>query len=184
MKSEYRKSISKDYSQNKSTKIRWLKTLKFIKKDIEVKSALDIGDRTEMTDMLEKFYNVQFENTNIDLDTELLEGKFDFISCFEVIEHLYNPLHCLSQIHQVLQPNGILYLSTPLGKPNFLWADTHFHEMNKTSLLSLIKRSGLKVKRYKLVHTRPYSFYISGFKPLLRSLFDRTQILELIPNNK
>jgi ubiquinone/menaquinone biosynthesis C-methylase UbiE len=38
---------------------------------------------------------------------------FDGAYCCEVIEHLDNPRACLIEIHRVLKPQGLLYLSTP-----------------------------------------------------------------------
>lgn len=37
----------------------------------------------------------------------------DVAFCFEVLEHLGNPYNCLSEIKDILKPDGLLYLSVP-----------------------------------------------------------------------
>jgi len=135
----YRKKINSEYSQLDTNTIRWSRTLDFIGTCDKVKSGLDIGDRTSFTLELEKVFGCVFKNTNIDLDTDRIKGEYDVITAFEIIEHLYNPLHCLEQIRKALIANGRLYLSTPLGKPYLLWAPGHFHEIHRERLYSLFK---------------------------------------------
>jgi len=42
-----------------------------------------------------------------------LEGRFDFVLCADVLEHLRNPESLLRQIHGVLAPDGTLLASLP-----------------------------------------------------------------------
>lgn len=39
--------------------------------------------------------------------------SFDVITCLQVIEHLTNPEHLLTEIYRILKPGGVLILSTP-----------------------------------------------------------------------
>ena len=94
-------------------------------------------------------YNINFESTNIDLDTEPLNGEYDIITSFEVLEHLFNPLFNLIEIKRVLKPNGVLYISTPLYKPRIIKSPYHFHEFSEDELMNLIKRADFLVKRKK-----------------------------------
>jgi SAM-dependent methyltransferase len=43
------------------------------------------------------------------------EKSFDVALCTEVLEHVPKPIDALKEISRVLKPNGILYLSAPLG---------------------------------------------------------------------
>ena len=175
----YRKKINSEYSQLDTNTIRWSKTLDFIGTCDKVKSGLDIGDRTSFTLELEKVFGCVFKNTNIDLDTDRIKGEYDVITAFEIIEHLYNPLHCLEQIRKALIANGRLYLSTPLGKPFFLWAPGHFHEIHRERLYSLFKRAQFRIIRQNTFRIHPAYFYLTGFRPLLRGIFEKVQIYEL-----
>ena len=115
----------------------------------------------------------------IDLDEGELTGEYDVITALEIIEHLFNPLHLLKEISNVLKEGGKLYLSTPKGKPHFLWSKDHFHEMNEKSLMSLINRAGFNVIRKNEIRIQPLSFYFRGIRPLLRLIYERHWLMEL-----
>jgi len=178
MKSPYRNTIDYEYFNTPHVEIRWEKTLSFIDK-FHANLGLDIGDRTPFTDQLESHYHCPFANTTIDLDEGKLTGEYDVITALEIIEHLFNPLHLLKEISSVLKEGGKLYLSTPKGKPHFLWSKDHFHEMNEKSLISLIHRAGFKVLRKDEIRIQPLSFYFRGIRPLLRLIYDKRLLLEL-----
>lgn len=179
MDSPYRTVVDSAYNTKIHNRVRWKKIGEFLPKVEKVERGLDVGDRSVFTDILERFYDCRFDNTTGDLDTDLLRGDYDIITCFDVIEHLYNPLHCLLQIKSVLQDDGLLLLSTPLFKPHFLWSENQFHEMLYRSLTHLIQRANLKIVRQRKITTLPWWRYITGFRPLLRGLLDRTIIMEL-----
>ena len=98
--------------------IHWEKTQAFLN-NYNAKRGLDIGDRTPFTDQLESFFNCPLENTTFDLDEGKLEWKYDIITVIEIIEHLFNPLHLLTEIAGILKDGGKFYLSTPKGKTFF-----------------------------------------------------------------
>ncbi|MCC7430963.1 methyltransferase domain-containing protein [bacterium] len=163
--------------------IRILHTLDFIGNHKTAKS-LDVGERNPITPLLEKQLQTKIENTSIDLDTEKLEGNFDTVFCFEVVEHLMNPLHLLLEIRSCLTSNGTLFLSTPLHKPHFLWDKHHFTELDFGRLKTLVTRAGFTITKSKIVRSRPLWWYFRGFRPLLRLFFNRTIILELKISHK
>jgi len=179
MSSPYRNNIDFNFNSSEHVKIRWQKTLKFLEENKAINNGLDIGDRTDFTMKLEKFYKCSFNNTNIDLDTEKLSGNYDIVTAFEIIEHLFNPLHFLLEIKNILNEDGTLYLSTPKGKPYFLWSKEHFHEMGYKRLFSLIDRAGFKIIRKQEIRIQPIYFYFTGVRPILRFFFEKHLILEL-----
>ena len=178
MKSPYRNTIDSEYLNASHVEIRWKKTLSFVDK-FHADFGLDIGDWTPFTDQLEAHYDCPFANTTIDLDEEELTGEYDVVTALEVIEHLFNPLHLLKEISGVLKEGGKLYLSTPKGKPHFLWSKDHFHEMRYDRIKTLINRAGFRIIRKKEIRIHPIRFYFSGFRPLLRLIYDKHLLLEL-----
>ena len=46
-------------------------------------------------------------------DVQELEGKFDLITCMEVIEHVADPAMFVKALARRLEPNGLLVMSTP-----------------------------------------------------------------------
>lgn len=181
MNSPFRNRIDKIYTNARTTQKRWKITMKFLAEFPDAKSGLDLGDRTSFTEELESFFDCPFTNSTIDLDIGSIEEKHDIITAFEVIEHLFNPLHCLLEVRNSLNPNGRLYLSTPKSKPKFLSSPEHFHEMTERSLEALFKRAKFKVARKISFSVHSSWFYLTGIRPLLRSVFDRHWLFELIP---
>ena len=145
----------------------------------ELGKVLDIGVRNPLGALLGKHYNIELDNTEIDLDIGELSGKYDTIFCFEVIEHLFNPLHCLLGVHRILKSDGRLFLSTPKGKPHFLWWKDHFHELHIAELINLFGRARFEVIRIKCIRYRPLCWYFTGFRPFLRLFFERRFLIEL-----
>lgn len=184
MQTPFRKQVNDAYVQTGATQRRWKKTLNFLKGVMPAKSGLDIGERTPLTDKLEGLFGCTFENTNIDLDTGSIENRYDVVTAFEVIEHLFNPLHCLLEIRKALNPEGRLYLSTPNSKPNFLWSSEHFHEMSERSLTELFNRAKFKVLRKTTVRIHGFGFYFTGIRPVFRGFFDKRWLFELVPVNQ
>jgi len=181
MHNHFKTQITESYSKAPSTKIRWEKSLNFLGDLNNVKTALDIGDATGLTKLMEKKFGILFNNTEEDLDSNRLHGKYDLVTSFEVLEHLFNPLFHLEQLHKILKPEGSLILSTPLAKPRFLWSDEHFHELSKKSIYALFDAAGFKIIRQELFKVYPLSFYFRGVRPVIRLFFDRIQIYELKP---
>lgn len=179
MTSPFRTVIDDAYGEMRSNQIRWGKTMSFLAPMESATCGLDIGDRTPFTSELESFFGCPFDSTAVDLDVDILAGRYDIVTCFEVIEHLFNPLHCLLQIEKVLASDGRLYLSTPRYKPHVVWDPQHFHEMSSRSIGSLIDRAGFTIIRQKVITILPWWFYFTGFRPLIRGLFDRIWLFEL-----
>lgn len=82
---------------------------------------------------------------------ELLEREtngFDLITCFEVIEHMHVPdgAKLLSAARQLLAPEGVFLLSTPVfdGKGK---ARNHIHEYTVEELQAAIAAAGLVVEK-------------------------------------
>lgn len=86
------------------------------------------------------------------------EQSFDVVTCFEVIEHVADPLLLLENIKRVLRPGAALIISTPNRRANTPWWPTnacaslsspfHLREYTPDSLLRLLSRSFSEVELY------------------------------------
>jgi hypothetical protein len=184
MQSRYRTVIDKAYLDDPAHGVRWRKTLEFLRGSslvgASLASGLDLGDRTPFTLSLEQLFGCPFGNTTVDLDLESLSGSFGVVTAFELLEHLYNPLHALLEVRRLLAgQEALLFVSMPLWKPSFLASPDHFHEMTRTSALSLFRRGGFRVVRSAEFRIRHPLFYLTGMKPLLRAWYEKVQIYEL-----
>jgi hypothetical protein len=184
---EFRTAVDGAWSAGPAHRMRWKKSLAFVRESgaipLPVRAGLDIGDRTPVTEMLEAHFGCRFDNTAVDLDTEPLDvtTRYPVVTAFEVIEHLYNPLHLLLEIREALDPapSSRLFLSTPAWKPRFLQSPDHFHEMPKRSLDALLSRAGFEVARSAGFGIRSHLFCLRGVRPLLRCIFEKIRIYEL-----
>lgn len=176
-KSRYRLTQD-ELQQSSKNNLRIQKTLEFVNTHKPSK-ALDIGERNPLTPLLEKKFDIKIENTSIDLDEEKINDKFDTIFCFEVLEHLMNPLFFLKNLRNTLDDNGVLFLSTPTHKPHFLWDKHHFTEYDFDRLKNLLNRSGFKIIKYQKVRTRPIWWHLTGLRPFIRLFINKSIILEL-----
>jgi hypothetical protein len=172
------------YLNDPAHRIRWQRTLDFLRGSSpfasRLSSGLDLGERTPFTALLEQHFSSPFENSSVDLDLEPLSGSFGVVTAFEVLEHLYNPLHALLEVRHLLAGDDArLFVSMPLWKPSSLASPDHFHEMTRSEALSLFSRAGYAVLRSAEFRIRHPLFYLTGVKPLLRAWYEKVQIYEL-----
>jgi SAM-dependent methyltransferase len=79
--------------------------------------GLDFGAGTGpvITKVLrENGYSVNLYDPIFNKNKEVLNLKYDFIACCEVIEHFYNPRKEFSLLNKLLKPNGKLYCMTAI----------------------------------------------------------------------
>lgn len=74
------------------------------------------------------------------------DARFDMVICTQVIEHVPDPTAVLTELHRVLKPGGMLYLTTPL-----FFAEHHapfdFYRYTQFGLRHLAERAGFAVQR-------------------------------------
>lgn len=88
------------------------------------------------------------------------DKKYDIISMGDVIEHLDDPQKGLKKIHNLLEDNGVLWISTPNYKSAFnrlhktttaMWNEPwHITYFDKNGLENLLKSSGFKLLDYRI----------------------------------
>ena len=90
------------------------------------------------------------------------DRAFDFVVCFETIEHISDDREFLREVRRVLRPDGLLLISTPNkdissvnGEPVNPW---HVREYTLDSLVELLGSAGLTVREV----------YVQSFPPRIR----------------
>ena len=158
---------------------RFNQTIKFIL-PLEGKIA-DCGESNPMKMLIENHLHKKIKSLNWNFN-ELCpyDEDFDVILCFEVLEHIYNPLLFLEEIKDRLTLNGKIYLSTPYQRPQLLKAKHHYHEIPTDRLMWLFKAAKLKIVREgKVTISGNWYEHLKGIRPMLR-YFQKSRIYEII----
>ena len=112
------------------------------------------------------------------------DSCFDIITCFDVLEHIEEPLIALSEINRILKEGGLFMVSTPnISSVGLQWKGENWYGYHKThvSLLSskvwceLFANTGFKILDvfYDTLWDTPYFNHVPTllqhlfFKPLL-----------------
>jgi len=154
-------------------------TIKFcdFKKDAIV---LDIGVENKMGIRISKEKNVFVCNTSSDLDYLITAGvdvMYDYVTCFQVIEHLMNPRLFFDNLYRITTEDVILYLSYP-SRLKIMWNDEeHFHEYDRLRFEYLLKKTGWKIVREKKIYV---SIKPNGIRPLIRNFMPQTIIYKIV----
>lgn len=79
-----------------------------------------------------------------------VEGLFDVITLFDVIEHVDDDLAALRAVRELLRPGGLLVVTVPALM--MLWSDHdvanhHFRRYEKQQLSSVLERAGFSIER-------------------------------------
>jgi len=83
--------------------------------------------------------------------TELPSEYFDICVLFDVIEHVYDPVGFLRKIHELLKPDGVIFIVTPsldswsarLMKSNWVEFKTeHLHYFNRQTIQNILAKTG------------------------------------------
>ena len=138
------------------------------------KRCADIGTPNPKMELLKEF--MELDVTQVvapDFNFAVLDegAQYDAVFCFEVIEHLQNPMWFMREVRELMAPGGVLYLSTP-SNPRCLKYDYHFHEMSRSMLETWILRPlGLHIVRHRRFNfVNNWRAALIGVRPLLRAL--------------
>jgi len=160
---------------------RYARTLSFLEKVI-AKSAriLDLGPVNPLSRMmLDKGYRVQNTPEHIDLDMDygiVTDPQFDFVTAFEIFEHLVSPFPLL----QAIKTPGLiasvplkLWFADAYWNENDPW-DRHYHEFEPRQFDMLLNKAG-----WNIVASEKWTSYDNkiGLRPLLRRFTNRYYIV-------
>ena len=116
------------------------------------------------------------------------DDSFDWISCLDVIEHVFDPEHLLDEIYRVLQRNGTLILTTPnirfidfinplllkgvfpkTSQDRGSYDGGHLHYFTFRDIKKLISRAGFRVVRERGYDEKKYfSVKVAAFKMMMK----------------
>lgn len=96
---------------------------------------LDLGGRFNSP---EGYISVDFKGGDIRCDLNerwpFDDSSVGVIRAFDIIEHLKNPIHTMSEIHRVLVPGGYAFIEVPSTDGRGAWQDpTHISQWNENS---------------------------------------------------
>lgn len=158
---------------------QWRKdfTINYLKNlNTDFGKSLDIGNQNPFSVRLKNELSLKsLSDTDFDLNYPKEMGeKFDTIFCFEVLEHIQNPLLFLDWCAEHLNKSGKLYLSTPVGgfPSKLMWPNSHFHEMDQYRIEVLFKLSKLNINKNKIIKAPSKAYLETGLiRPIFRILF-------------
>lgn len=89
------------------------------------KQCLQIGVREEVLQKygpnwvsVDKFDEREFIDHHDDIhDLHFADNTFDAVACIAILEHLPMPSVAVAQLHRVLKPGGVIWISLPMSYP-------------------------------------------------------------------
>lgn len=92
-------------------------------------------------------------------ELEGYDGKFDFLTAFELFEHLSDPLVFAKKVYQLLKPGGYFWMTTLNGQGfdiQLLWEKSkavtpphHLNFFNPKSLSAMLEKAGFVIEDVK-----------------------------------
>ncbi len=77
--------------------------------------------------LIERDYPVSVYDPFFSKTPELLEKKYDFITCCETVEHFFKPAEEFLKLHSLLNPSGLLCISTAMLKNVDEFSNWYYH---------------------------------------------------------
>ena len=106
--------------------------------------------------------NINFEILDIEKDIKI-NGKYDYVFAFEVLEHLRNPAKALKNIKKMLKDKGVLIFSTPIPTKEMLADPMHVNVDPSKFWLSEGEKVGYKTVEVKYVSFIPFLYKLHPF---------------------
>ena len=142
----------------------------------------DIGEKNPRMEFLKYCWRLirikQIDSGDFNFD-ELKAPKVDGVFCFEVLEHLQNPLFFMKQLMKLT--DGPIYVLMP-ENPRWLWHPMHFMEMKKKHFERwILNPLDLRIVRQKkILFVSSWKVYLIGLRPLLKLIAGEIKFMDII----
>lgn len=104
--------------------------------------------------------NIPFKVINVEKAIEV-NGTFDYIFSFDVVEHLKKPEGAFENIFKKLKKGGIYVFSTPFPSEEYLSDPTHINVHEPDWWVALGKKAGFRDIRFSYATFVPYLYRIN-----------------------
>lgn len=101
------------------------------------------------------------------------KDSFSLVSCFQTLEHLYEPLGLMKEVYQVLKPGGATFIifhnlrsfsAKMLGLKSPIYDIEHLQLFSFKSMQKLMQESGFVDVKIRMVHNRyPLNYWVKLF---------------------
>lgn len=127
-------------------------------------------------------------------DLPFPDASFDTVSCFETLEHLEEPEHCLRELRRVTRDNVVITVpncevTRGLRESNLIyshWSDpTHVQFFTKADIERMVESSGFDIVESRLINPiKPWPFILEliGLRGRLHRLASKA--LKRLPQNR
>ncbi|SHE37821.1 Methyltransferase domain-containing protein [Mariniphaga anaerophila] len=131
-----------------------------------------------------KYSNTRFIKNKVPPLTNIPDNYFDFVICFQVIEHIKDAEFMLSEISRVLKSTGKLIISTPNIKMSLTRNPWHVKEYTGQEFHSILLQTFKKVEAKGIQgNGNVVSYYEKNKKAVQKILkFDVLGLNRLLPN--
>ena len=110
-------------------------------------------------------------------------GSFDFVVCFQVIEHIKDDMQFVREVARVLRPGGKFIVSTPNAPMSLTRNPWHVREYNADELRNLLECNFSKVEAYGVVGNEKVMEYYEKNRKSVRKItrFDFLDLQHRLP---
>lgn len=143
-----------------------------------IEPVADIGIMNIKATRAAEFYGINIAQIGIGIDWNrepFPEGEWGTLLFYDSLEHMLNPLFVMDNLHRILKPGGVLYITLP-QRPSWLWTEHHWHEIDRSRCEYLFRSAGFTIEAWRVIR---YWRFKAGLRPLIRYFYDKSTFYKL-----
>ena len=78
---------------------------------------LSVIEPSPAADLAREYFGLNVERGHLE-ELKFPPDSFDIVTLIDVVEHLDDPVHLLSEVRRVLKPDGLVFIKTPNARYN------------------------------------------------------------------